>query len=361
MATIFLVEDNHELRENTRRSLQLSGHDVESFPDGMSAIKRFEQGWPDLILCDVMMPGMDGHEVLKNVRQMPGGASVPFIFLTALAERGDVRKGMEYGADDYLTKPFTIAELFAAVDSRLRSRALLEAEAEEDRREYHGLQLRVLPHEFRTPLNGILGGLSLLKEEFGYLGENFHEYVGLVEDAANRINRTLLNYIFYTQMASGKFRAPKASAVAVGVTFRSAALIEADTWGRRADLDVAAMDATWSMAQEVLDIVAREIISNAFKFSPAGSAVRMYMEGNDRVIVEDGGRGMTAEEIAQVGPFKQFGRDKNEQQGLGLGLAICREMVKLGGPHIDLMPNENGGLRVILTRPSSDAALLYEV
>lgn len=351
MAKIFLIEDNHQLRENTRRSLELAGHDAEAFAEGSAALERCGESWPDVILCDVMMPGMDGHEVLRRVRMMPGGARVPFVFLTALAERGDVRRGMDTGADDYLTKPFSMAELFSAVESRLRAREHAREEVEERLRAVDLQKLRVLPHEFRTPLNGILGGISLMKDEFAHLGDSFAETAGMIEQSAMRMERTLLNYVLYAELTSGRFRMPDAEHVEVGAIVAAASSAEAAAWERAGDLQLSQISARWRVSREVLDVMLREIVSNAFKFSQPGTPVRIAMDTEGRVIVEDSGSGMNPDEIARVRAFQQFGRETREQQGLGLGLAICHELERLGGPKLKLASRSDGGLLAQLSPP----------
>ena len=119
MATIFLIEDNAPLRENTKALLELNGYNVSNFDSWSPALEKLKEGFPDLVLCDIILPGMNGYDILGLVRQMPAGSEVPFIFLTALAEKDEVRKGMNLGADDYVTKPFTSDNLVAAVKSRL--------------------------------------------------------------------------------------------------------------------------------------------------------------------------------------------------------------------------------------------------
>jgi len=116
---ILIIEDNVDIRESSAEILELSGYGVMQAPDGKVGVDLALQHVPDLILCDIMMPEMDGFGVLYLLRKNPETATIPFIFLTAKAERVDIRKGMEMGADDYLTKPFDDMELLVAVESRL--------------------------------------------------------------------------------------------------------------------------------------------------------------------------------------------------------------------------------------------------
>ena len=124
MAHILLIEDNENMRENTSEILTLAGHQVESASNGKEGVIKVQLNKPDLIICDIMMPELDGYGVLHMLNRDPNTNQIPFIFLTAEADRSDVRKGMELGADDYVTKPFDDLELLAAVDTRLKKSSL---------------------------------------------------------------------------------------------------------------------------------------------------------------------------------------------------------------------------------------------
>ena len=120
MKTILLIEDNADMRENTAEILELASYRVLKAENGRRGVEIARKDKPDLVLCDIMMPELDGYSVLHLLGKNPDTAELPFIFLSAKAERGDVRKGMELGADDYLTKPFEESELLNAVEGRLK-------------------------------------------------------------------------------------------------------------------------------------------------------------------------------------------------------------------------------------------------
>ena len=117
---VLVIEDNHDIRENIAEILQLAGYVVFEADNGKTGIDLALKNIPDIILCDIMMPELDGYGVLFVLNKHPEMAAVPFIFLTAKAERLDLRKGMEMGADDYLTKPFDDMELLNAIETRLK-------------------------------------------------------------------------------------------------------------------------------------------------------------------------------------------------------------------------------------------------
>lgn len=126
MSKILLIEDNPDVRENTAEILELANYTVLTAENGKIGVEKALQEKPDIIICDIMMPVLDGYGVLHLVNKNEDLKNIPFIFLTAKSERGDFRKGMEMGADDYITKPFTDIELLNSVESRLKKVELLK-------------------------------------------------------------------------------------------------------------------------------------------------------------------------------------------------------------------------------------------
>src|SRR3954462_4905357 len=120
MKKILLIEDNTEIRENTEEILSLANYEVITAPNGKMGVTLAQDQHPDLIICDIMMPELDGYGVLHILSKKTETAQIPFIFVTAKTEKTDIRKGMELGADDYLTKPFDDTELLNAVETRLK-------------------------------------------------------------------------------------------------------------------------------------------------------------------------------------------------------------------------------------------------
>lgn len=132
MIKILIIEDNQDVRENTAEILELANYTVCTAEDGEKGVEIAKLAKPDIIICDIMMPKMNGYDVLLQLSKEKITASIPFIFLTAKTERVDVRKGMNLGADDYLTKPFEEPELLDAISSRLNKRRFLKKEFSRD-------------------------------------------------------------------------------------------------------------------------------------------------------------------------------------------------------------------------------------
>lgn len=141
MKTVLLIEDDIALRENTAELLELSGYKVFTAPNGKSGIEKAKKEKPNVIVCDIMMPQIDGYGVLEAVSSEESTKKIPFIFLSAKTEHKEIRKGMDLGADDYLTKPFDEEELISAIESRLAKASILAMrEVAEEKRDDENLQ-----------------------------------------------------------------------------------------------------------------------------------------------------------------------------------------------------------------------------
>jgi len=143
MPKILIIEDELPIRENIAELLEAEDFEVFSTSNGILGILWAKENIPDLVICDVMMPEISGHEVLAEIREIPEIALTPFIFLTAMSDKEDIRNGMELGADDYLTKPFTRKEILSAIDSRLLKQARLMKHCADEHQQVKILEKKV--------------------------------------------------------------------------------------------------------------------------------------------------------------------------------------------------------------------------
>ena len=175
MTKILVIEDELFVRENIVDLLEAEDFDVFSTENGILGILWAQENLPDLVICDVMMPEINGHDVLAEMRQIPETSLTPFIFLTAMADKGDIRHGMELGADDYLTKPFTRGELLSAINSRLAKQAKLMEQYDREHqrskileqkvRELEQLQIKQeISQEYRQALLKLSTAINLLEK-----------------------------------------------------------------------------------------------------------------------------------------------------------------------------------------------------
>lgn len=167
MYKILVIEDDPAVQENLKIILTFEQFQVMTASTGEEGITTAIQRVPDLILCDIMMPGLDGYGVIKAVRSHPDTRTVPFIFLTAKANPADSRLGMNCGADDYITKPFTPQDVIEAVHSRLRRQA-----------EIHGTAVDRLAQQLREPLASMNLALHMLQQ--AETQENRDHYLGIL-------------------------------------------------------------------------------------------------------------------------------------------------------------------------------------
>jgi len=354
---ILIIEDEPAIRETLQDLLELNGHTVQVAADGPRGVELARE-CPDLILCDVGLPGLDGYQVITEVQKLPPCRDIPFIFLTARAEREDQRRGMALGADDYITKPFTERDIVEAINARVRRQQPLRERLEQLMAERRTVIGANWSHELMTPLNGVLGGLEMIEEEADNIqpGE-LKELLGLIRSGAERqqaLSKKLMLYYELERLLATPERAP-AGFIAARDIIKAGADRAALGEKRTADVRFECAPARMAITAPYLEQAVAELVANACRFSQPGQAVTVtgtLRDGRYLIEILDQGSGMTAEHCARIGPFIQFGRDKREQQGLGLGLAIARSVARLGGGRLVLEPRTDGpGLRATLDLP----------
>jgi two-component system sensor histidine kinase/response regulator len=165
MQKVLIVDDEDAVRSVIAKTLALFSFVTCEAPDGVTAIRMAQANPPNLIICDVRMPGMDGYQTLAAIRDMPAVANIPFIFLTAAMDKREIRRGMVSGADDYLTKPFTTEELLEAVTTRLARQVELKCEIYKQAEKLRADVVNLFSKELTAPLDGILGISSAMMQE----------------------------------------------------------------------------------------------------------------------------------------------------------------------------------------------------
>ena len=361
MARIVYIDDERALREVTAEILATAGHETILASSGGEGIEAVRRERPDLVLCDVNMPGMGGYSVLQAIRTDPRLSATPFLFLTSLDAPDHVRTGMVSGADDYLMKPIGSEALLAAVEARLARRKASQLEADARVDEIRHSMANLLPHELRTPLTTILGGSQFLAqchhqmspEDIGQVADSMHR-------AAQRLHRMAESYILYSELELDRLAggaAPRhglrGSSGAEEV--RQGAEETAAERRRGDDLRLELEDARVPLAAAYLRKVAVELVDNAMKFSEAGTTATVSLRADGSGVtleVADVGRGMTADQVRQIGAFRQFDRGLFEQQGSGLGLALVRRIVVASGGELVLDSSPGAGTRVTARWPN---------
>jgi signal transduction histidine kinase len=362
MKKILVVEDAQSLRKDILEMLGFEGYDAFGAENGLVGVEKARRENPDLIICDIMMPGLDGFGVLEELRREPATAAIPFVFLTARTDRVDIRQGMGLGADDYLTKPFTASELLATVHARLDKREIIEKMSDQRMDDLRGNIILALPHELRTPLNVILGFSDLLISDAAVMDAvRIADMARHINSSALRLFRLIENFLVYAQTELTRTDAQQLENLRAGyLLYPQTAIMHhiADkvrSMGREADLnlDIREADAI-GISEEYLKKILEELLDNACKFSEPGSplVVSARSEGGEYVIrVADLGRGMTAEQIESLGAYMQFDRRIYEQQGIGLGLIIAKRLTELHNGTMMFASGPREGMTVTVALP----------
>ncbi len=360
MTKILVIEDADPLRNDIMDILSFEGYEVLGAENGVVGVDMALIHQPALILCDIMMPELDGYGVLQALRRERETLTIPFIFLTAKTDRGDIRHGMGLGADDYLTKPFIASELLETISARLEKQAIFEELTQNKLQELSTSIITALPHELRTPLNTIIGFSEMLMTEAPRLtSEQVGDWAMHINHAAQRLYRLVENYLMYVRTEVIKHDKEEIAQLQNRILDHPDTLIQfhtmhrAEQENRNDDIDITNIEtAPVRISDHDLGKIIEEVVDNAFKFSTPGSKVTItaLSKGNDYVIqVIDEGHGMTAEQIESVGTYMQFERWFYEQQGSGLGLVIVRRLVELYGGLFDIQSDLDNGTRITIT------------
>lgn len=362
---ILIVEDERDLLKNLCRFFSLKGFRVSEATDGQTAFRLIKQESPDLIISDLGMPFWDGHRLLEELQKDTQFSTIPVIILTAWTQRERYRKTMEHGAVDYITKPFSLAELYRSVDSQLKKKVTMEKIAKlAARDEVVPSLFGYLPHELRTPLNGITGITELLEFEAPEnRSEQFREYNALMQTSASRLLRVIENLEFFFHHKPDKKRSQSAldfrrnsKGVNARTCLDNVVSQIREMHGASADrFEIVEKAMSTIMDAKDLEKCLYEILDNAVKFSNSDSLIRVYFEQvNDFlcILVENEGNGFNPEKLDLESGFQQLNRETNEQQGLGLGLCITNLILKKAGGALEISSRPEGNTQVRLFVPS---------
>jgi len=361
MTKILVIEDERPLLHEVMDLLKFEGYDVVGASDGVEGVRAAQQHVPDLIVSDILMPRLDGYGVLLQLRHDSATSSIPFIFLTAKASREDWRFGMEQGADDYLTKPFTSDELLKAITTRLQKVAETRQKHNTELDELRSYMITTLPHELRTPLVGILGFGEYLSYNSEILPPSeVAKIADMIVTSGQRLNRLVENYLLYAQLEVLRTDAARTAELRSlvqadpGAIIAATAHLKARHWSRETDLALETHNEPVLVSYDGLRKIAEELIDNAFKFSDAGEPVKVTTSsGTERYCLQvlNRGRGMTPQQVQQVGACAQFDRKLHEQQGSGLGLALAMRITELHNGQLTIDSEPNGETCVSVELP----------
>jgi DNA-binding response OmpR family regulator len=360
---ILVIDDDEAVRGSLRAILEFDGLVVEAAEDGEKALKIAVEFEPDLIICDVKMPGLSGHDVVRELRRMPQTAATPVMMLTASHDMDIMRKSMDLGADDYLTKPFTRTGLLKAIKTRMNRAMSIGEKAQLKVDEFLSSISATVPHELRTPLASIIGYSEFISNYSETISvEDILDMVKSIHSSGLRLHDTIEKFILFSRLSMLSASPGAAEALRGGRCSSSNALsqvLKRAQWlpDRFEDLVLCDTDIAFPMEEYHLYRAIEELLCNAVKFSEPGTPVTLAFESDGSVSsvrVTNFGRGMTPQQVELISAFKQFDRERFEQQGLGLGLVTLRMLADLYDGDLDIISELGGSTEVTFSVPAAN-------
>jgi len=360
MKTILLIDDDQQVRAMFGLALRKHGYHVIEADSGVSGLAMARQHLPDLILSDIHMPGGDGSTLLRDIRRDPELKSKQVVLITGRPDLVTPRAGMEEGADDFLVKPVTLKTLLSCVEARFNRVSISWRVEDQMLAQLRSSVPSNLPHEFFTPLAGIIGLMEILRDDFPSLTPaEVTDIHNDVYQSALRLHRTLRNYLLILDLQAASTEPAAPTLLPSGEVEESiqTGVDEALRLNQRQEdvtVDVKACSITIKPGD--LTRIVEELVDNASKFSRQGTPVKVELGADGLLTVTDQGRGLTTEEIARIGAFQQFDRKKNEQQGLGLGLVLVQKITASCQAEFSINSESGKGTEVRIAFPLAGGA-----
>jgi Osmosensitive K+ channel histidine kinase len=379
-SAILIVDDNPQNLQVLGKILQENKYEIEFAINGEMAMVWLDKRQFDLILLDINMPGMDGFEVCRKIRSNPEMNNVPVIFLSADTDRESILKGFEFGAQDYVTKPFDSRELLSRVRTHLALKESLKNLADinelleekvlerthqlkEANVKLEALNLRLIDldkaksdflnlisHEIRTPLNGILGPLELLKEPAD--ARDIADLVEILDMSVKRLERFSLNALLITRLKTRQFEIKK-DRIHLSKLINEVLNEEKEKFQERSIQVKRNDEITLGLISGEAELIKKcisNILDNAVRFSPDNSTIEIDTYVEEQTIIceiKDNGKGFATGTINRV--FELFTTcDEYKDNSIGIGLPIAKMIMDGHGGSIIVGNNPGGGASVKL-------------
>lgn len=344
---ILIIEDNSDLNLAICEILSAYGYPVKSARNGVEGLKLIEQAPPDIILCDIMMPEMDGYTLLRHTRADPQLRTTPFIFLTARSSNTDQRRALNIGVEDYLVKPVEEEDLILAIRNAMRRRKDMKDEIDLQLEILRNQIVGALQHEFRTPLTFVLGYAE-------YLQDITHEEIELEElktatagilEGGYRLQRLIESFLLLAEVQNRNMKLERVD------TIRAGSILEESIHDLRADALKAELefeigtdnhDAVFEGEQELITESVKRLVDNAIRYRrPESKQITITIKEIDNRYVgfriQDEGIGISASTIQSLlRPFEQGSRVDRTEPGAGLSLALVHHIANLHGGTLEI-------------------------
>ncbi len=335
---VLVVDDTPTNLSVLIEALSYAGLNVSVARSGTEALERVKWVAPDVILLDVIMPGIDGFETCRRLKKNEATADIPVIFMTALSETVDKVTGFEAGGVDYITKPFQEAEVLARINAHLtirrQQKQLQELNASKDK------FFSIIAHDLKNPLISFLAFANVL-EEIEFLDpEQFKQFAEQFKASAENLFALLENLLTWSRVQRGMIECQPQYISITNVVVGNVRLLTPNVEKKQITLrHVVEEDFLVYADVNMLDTVIRNLITNAIKFTPPGGTIEVVAKGEEDMVtvsVSDTGIGIPEDKLAglfEIGVQAQRAGTEGEK-GTGLGLILCAEFINKNGGEI---------------------------
>lgn len=353
---ILIVDDNLKNLQFTGKILQDEGYLISVAHDASTALGLFNTHIPNLILLDIMMPGMDGLELCRKIKLNEQLRDIPIIFLTAKSQTEDLVEGFEAGGVDYITKPFRREELLVRVMNHLElassRKKIMEMNRNRDK------LYSIIAHDIRSPLSSILFMVSAIKADIIAPGSSdYNEMLESLEKTTSETTTLLNNLLAWTKVQSETINlAPKVTNVFT-VLMECVALLKANADQKNISIIVDVPESFTAYFDEVtMHTAFRNIISNAIKFTPPKGSIEIsshISQGRLNITFKDSGVGMPQQIIDKIFVHNEHHTTLGtaKEQGSGLGLVMVKDFVQKNRGTLNITSQEGKGTEISITLP----------
>jgi len=362
MKKVLVIDDEAPFREAVAFALEGEGYKVIQADSAAEGINLARTQKPDLILSDVVMESVDGYETLVSLRQDPRTVEIPIILMTGRANKEGLVHAIELGADDYLSKPFSMPELLEAVSIRFKKQEDLRQKQREILSDPRSHLTIGIPTDLRTPIAGILGFSKALSREYVEMKQSEIQELGrAIQKAARNLLRLTENFSILSQIEiigtdAAKIQGLRSFKTMVTKEFlEPIALDLAHQYERDSDLVTIIGEVSTACSSEYVAKMVHELIDNAMKFSSKGQKIQVSAlpeNGTMAFIVTDFGRGMTPQQISDVNSFLSLHARLHEERYIGWGLVVTKRLAEIHGGSLTLASAGAAGMMAKILLPS---------
>ena len=366
---ILIVDDIPRNLQVLGNILKNEGYETAVATSGKQALATIEKAKPDLILLDIMMPDMDGYEVCRQIKSHTDYKDIAIIFLTGKSDSGEIVKGFNLGASDYITKPFQKSELMARVRTQLEIKAYRDTiEEQNEQLNRHNANkdrlFSIISHDLRSPFQGLLGLTQILHEELDTLErDEIIEYIGMIHQSSSKFYNLLENLLQWTIVERGQIDFNPEPIRILDVITEIIELYSAVSRHKDIRYEIEADNSLQLYSDlNALQTILRNLLSNAIKFSNPGGTVKIKATANGQFTelgIIDAGVGMepgSAAKIFDIDHMKSRPGTQNEK-GSGLGLLITKSLIERGGGSIRVESTPGEGSAFYFTQPASEVTI----